>query len=162
MKLNKITKNQYENLSCVELFSAGKDYNRCYASITVYGINYKFAWGSDLIEPVVKELDLDAVAIGVDCNLCIIQLSSKTILHRVLPSNLFDICSNDLFVVCICETGVVSINNTDKDSVREYALDDIVEEYQLDGYRLICKLLNGSLATIDLRDNNDTHIIRYV
>ena len=161
MDINNITKNQYDNLPAIELFSDEKEYNRCYATVSIANVIYKFAWRSDLIQPVIREVGQGEIAIGVDCSLCIIQPETDKISRWSLVTNITDICANSTWCVGICETSIIAIKISDKTKYQEYSFGELIVDFQLNenGFVLL-QMDNNTSESINLDDDNDLHIIK--
>lgn len=155
MNYNRIPKDEFYKLPAPELFSGEKEYNRCYATIVINKIMYKFAWESDLIMPVIKILPNMAIVISVDLSFCVIREHDNAILRKSLRTNIFDVFFEGNWCIGICEMNVVVINMADNSMCyKEYSVDDYISEYHIDNNRIIIRTLsNGSLKIIDLHNN---------
>lgn len=156
MNYTRISKEEYYNLPIIELFSGEYKYNRCYATIVVENIMYKFAWESDLILPIIKELPSEAVIISVDHSFCIISTKDNVVLRWPLTTNIVDVFFSDIWCVGICEMNVLAIKLADKfNCYKEYFVDDIISDYQMGRNGIIeLKLLDNSTKVIDLYDDH--------
>ena len=156
MNYTRISKEEYYNLPIIELFSGEYKYNRCYATTVVENIMYKFAWESDLILPIIKELPSEAVIISVDHSFCIISTKDNVVLRWPLTTNIVDVFFGDIWCVGICEMNVLAIKLADTlNCYKEYFVDDIISDYQMGRNGIIeLKLLDNSTKVIDLYDDH--------
>lgn len=161
ININNITRKQYDILPAIELFSDEKEYNRCYATVSIANVIYKFAWRSDLIQPVIRKIGQGEIAIGVDCSLCIIQPETGKISRWSLVTNITDMCTNGTWCVGICETSIIAIKISDKTKYKEYFFGELIVDFQLKGKGVVLlQMDDDSSETINLDDDNDLHIIK--
>ena len=164
MIYNRISKEQYYNLRVFELFSGENVYNKCYATIVINNLMYKFAWESDMIIPVIKELPSVAIAISVDRSFSIIRMRDNAVIRWSLTTNIIDVFFVEDWCIGICEMNVVSVKlENNPKYYKEYSVDDFISAYKMDrNMMVVLTLSDGSLKKINLQNDNNLQVRKHI
>ena len=164
MIYSRISKEQYYNLNVFELFAGENVYNKCYATIAINNLIYKFAWESDIIMPVIKEYPTVAIAVGVDLSFCIIRTRDNAILRWPLTTNIIDVFFEEDWCIGICEMNVVAVKIVNNPEYYiEFSVDDYILDYQIDKEGMvILTLSNGSSKKINLQNDKNFQVRKHI
>ena len=126
--LEKISQDEFDRLEVPEIFTKDKS-SRCYGVIKNDCQKYKLAWQSDLVEPVLAEVGVGIVSIGIDQHFALLDfIKNNVLLKLVLYFTFLDskIFQRNLFIGT--EFEVLRVNLTTYEVVNSYPLPEIFEE----------------------------------
>lgn len=137
MNFKKISKSEFESINSIAVLFYDVLHSRCFGVIEEKGICFRFGWQSDLLEPVIKEIDKNIFAIGIDLSFAVVDFTHNRIL---LNMNLFYnfhtvLCYGDYIIVCT-ELEVILISIFTYDTVRLIALPDFFDRLIIEDKKL--------------------------
>ena len=133
IKIKKVSKSEFKKIKCDVLFE-NKLTNRVFGILS--GINrcYKFAWQSDLIEPLLLNIRENIFLIGIDQNAIIIDLDKNTIILKLsLFYNFYQAQINKKYIYIITELEIIKIDIMTFKVTKQYGLPDFFEKIEFDG-----------------------------
>jgi len=147
--INKITKEEFENLKTPILFTEkNAEANNNLASIS-NGINgFRIAWNSD-INPILLLVSRNIYAIGIDQHFAVVDFESQAVLLNIdLFYNFYDIKIFSGFIYVITELEIIKINLLSYTLVETYPLPDYFENIEFNDRGIEVKCLGGEIVTI--------------
>ncbi len=131
INLVEIQKGDFDTIKSPLLFKEEKA-NNCFAIISGNNNEFKLAWNSNTMKPIMKRMQANIYGIGIDQHFAIINLSEGCVeLVLDLDYNFFDFEIYNNKVLVITELEIVALELTNYQSKQEYALPDIFENIEM-------------------------------
>lgn len=125
----KISENEFEKKQSTPVLFYDSLYSRCFGVIENKASEFKFGWQSDLLEPVIKDVDKNIYAIGIDQSFAIVDLAqNKVLLNLNLFYNFHTVVPYKDYIFICTELEVVVINKLTYETVQSITLPDFFEE----------------------------------
>lgn len=129
LQLKNITESDYNNSNAKVLFN-GAELNRSFAKIDLGQIKFKLAWQSDLVEPLLLELDNGLFCIGIDLNFVIVDSNTSTILLKLELNDLFKtVRLLDTSILIATDMEVVEVSRKTYEVINKTSLPDMFEDF---------------------------------
>ena len=139
---------EFNKLNAPTLFNNSYT-SRCFGIIKNKIFSYKFAWQSDLIKPVLTEVNKNVFAIGIDQNFAIINFNLNSIVSKLeLSYTFYDTKIFNNFIYVITELEIIKINSLTFKVIKEYPLPEIFEEIILKNENITVRCLDGTVINI--------------
>ncbi len=146
--VDRITKEKYQELKVKNLFEE-KMTDRVFATILINNVAYKFAWGSDIVVPVIKIINNQYCTIGIDLEFIVINMIENVVIDSVKLNYFFydtQIFNNFLFV--ITELQILKIEMQNFKIIDQIDLPEIFESWDVVDNKIKITCLDGQEVII--------------
>jgi len=148
VRLENVTRGDFKYNNCPILFEDANANNR-FALITKGKYSYRLAWHSDLINPVILEINSNVVSIGVDQNFAIIDFNNNSILFNLnLIYNFLNVFLFKDWIFIVTELEIIKVGKNIFQVLEEYALPDLFEEIFFKGDRIEVRSADNNIIEI--------------
>lgn len=142
IKIRRIEKTEFDLHEMPTLFNEDRA-NKCFAIAENGIISYQFAWQSELINPIVLNIDKEIYCFGIDQSFCIADFSQHNILLNLkLTHYLYDVKKYQGWIFVISELEIIKININTYKIEEEYGLPDFFEKMHFENKSIKVKCLN--------------------
>jgi hypothetical protein len=144
MNLKEISEIDYNNSNLPILFE-DKQIDRVFGIISNYKHSFRLAWQSTIVKPVVKEVDEEIYAIGIDRNFVLFDLKLVKIVAKIeLNYFFYDLVIYDNFIVVITELEIFIVNKLSYQVVKDFPLSDIYSKMEITEQNMKFICIDGS------------------
>lgn len=142
IKIKKIDKIEFNLLDIPALLNEDKG-NKCYAIVSNGILNYKIAWQSDLLSPLILKISNNIYCIGIDQFFYVVDFSKYNILLNLkLAYYFYDVKIFQKWIFVITELEIIRVNNDTFIIENEYSLPDFYERISFLDNSIKVKCLN--------------------
>ncbi|WP_413512771.1 hypothetical protein [Myroides odoratus] len=148
--IDRITKEKYQALKLKNLFEE-KITDRAFATILINNVVYKFAWGSDIVKPVIKIINNQYCTIGIDLEFIVINMIENTVIDRVKLNFFYydtQVFNNFLFV--ITELQILKMSKQSFKIIDKIDLPDIFESFDVTDQGVLVTCFNDYEVLIQI------------
>jgi hypothetical protein len=148
MKIEQISKSEYENENCIKIPFFDNEYLRSYARISFDRASFVIAWGSESIQPEIIEVN-NFIIVGVD-NKVLVFDSTDGIVDALFPlrSYFFHFLVRENCIVILSELEIIVLDKEEYSINQLVNLPDILEDYVETGTGLGIKCMDGRLIEV--------------
>jgi hypothetical protein len=140
VSLIKLTRTEYYSFNNLALFDDNLN-SRCYGVITDGQNDFRLAWQSDLIEPILTQVEANVFSIGIDQDFAVVDFSKNIVLFRLRL--IYNFIFTQLFkasIFVITELEIIKIDTANYKISNEYALPESFEDIITlkDSLKILC------------------------
>ena len=142
---NKLNEIEFANLDFPILFNDNL-YSKCYGTLFSNLLGFKFGWRSELLDPIVQQIDENIYTIGIDQNFTIIDFNNNTVgLNMNLLYNFHDLLNSKTHIAICTELEVILVNKLKYNIDQIIELPDFFEEGRIEEGRIIITCTNQNV-----------------
>jgi hypothetical protein len=141
VSFKKISEREFERKQSTPILFYDKLYSRCFGVIESKASDYRFGWQSDLLDPIIKKVDENIYAIGIDQNFAVVDFAQKRVLLNLsLFYNFHTVHSLNGYVFICTELEVLVINKLTFETVQSITLPDFFEKlvFEDEKIKVVC------------------------
>ncbi|THF51730.1 hypothetical protein E6C50_08195 [Flavobacterium supellecticarium] len=142
-----ITEKEFEKLESTLIFSDKND--RSFGEISFLDKKFKFSWHSEIVLPIIKQIDHNAFGIGIDLNFVLIDLNKREILLNLKLDNYFmDFVMHNENIYVAAQTYIIQIEIKGCKIIKEYGLPEFFNEFILEGNTIRVQCIDNEIVDL--------------
>ena len=144
MNLKEISEIDY-NSSDLPILFEDKRIDRVFGIISNDKHSFRLAWQSTIVKPILKEVDKEIYAIGIDRKFVLFDLKLVKIIAKIeLNYFFYDLVIYDNFILVVTELEIFIINKLNYQVVKDLPLPDIYSKMEISEQNMKFICIDGS------------------